>query len=125
MQQRRGTVSELLLQRAIHARGLRYRVGRSAPSCPRRSIGIAFPLARPAGSLDGWIWHGCPFRVSWRKSNSDLWVGKIRSNRERDADTDQRLLNNGWHFMGAWENEVPDALDDVMRSVSSAVWGAV
>lgn len=96
------------LRRALHARGLRYRV--NAPVLPdkRRRVDIAFPSARVAVFVDGCFWHGCPKHATWPASNADFWRQKIETNRRRDMDTDAQLKKAGWHVVRVWEHEDPD-----------------
>lgn len=109
----KGTQAEIDLRRALHAKGLRYRLHVSLLTKPRRSADIVFPRARVAVFVDGCFWHGCPEHASWPKSNADFWRKKIETNRSRDADTDQRLNALGWKTVRIWEHE--DAGDPASR----------
>ena len=53
---RTGTYAEMELRRALHARGLRYRVDASVLSDKRRRVDIAFISARVAVFVDGCFW---------------------------------------------------------------------
>ena len=92
----KGTRAEIDLRKALHAKGLRYRLHVPLLTKPRRAADIVFPSARLAVFVDGCFWHGCPEHASWPKSNADFWREKIETNRSRDADTDQRLIALGW-----------------------------
>lgn len=109
----KGTLAELDLRRALHAKGLRYRLHQPLLTKPRRVADIVFPRARVAIFVDGCFWHGCPKHASWPKSNADFWREKIEANRSRDADTDQRLKALGWQVVRIWEHE--DAGDAAKR----------
>jgi DNA mismatch endonuclease (patch repair protein) len=102
-----GTSAEMELRRALHARGLRYRV--NVPILPdkRRRVDIAFPSARVAVFVDGCFWHGCPEHATWPASNADFWRQKIETNRRRDRDTDAQLEKSGWRVVRVWEHEDP------------------
>lgn len=101
----KGTQVEINLRRALHDKGLRYRLNVPLLTSPRRSADIVFPRARVAVFVDGCFWHGCPEHASWPKSNADFWREKIETNRSRDADTDQRLTALGWEPIRIWEHE--------------------
>jgi len=107
---RAGTSAEMELRRALHARGLRYRV--NAPVLPdkRRRVDIAFPAARVAVFVDGCFWHGCPEHATWPASNADFWRQKIETNRRRDRDTDAQLREAGWQVLRVWEHEDPETM---------------
>jgi len=101
----KGTQAEIDLRRALHARGLRYRLHVPLLMKPRRVADIVFPVARIAVFVDGCFWHGCPKHASWPKSNADFWREKIETNRSRDSDTDRRLDALGWNAIRVWEHE--------------------
>lgn len=104
-QRRADTKPELELRRALHAAGFRYRVGLSVPGRPRRTIDIAFPRAKLAVFVDGCFWHGCPEHFVPPRANAEWWASKIRSNVDRDRDTDSALTKNGWAVLRVWEHE--------------------
>lgn len=104
----KGTSAELDLRRALHAKGLRYRLHQALLRKPRRAADIVFPRSRVAVFVDGCFWHGCPLHASWPKSNAEFWRQKIENNRSRDQDTDSRLKADGWLVVRVWEHEDPD-----------------
>ena len=95
------TKPEILLRRALHRCGLRYRLySRDLPGRPD----LVFPRYRAVVFVHGCFWHGhcCPaFR--WPKGNSMFWQRKIKRNIERDWQTRQNLLAQGWRVMTVWE----------------------
>jgi DNA mismatch endonuclease, patch repair protein len=101
----RDTKPELALRSAVHALGMRYRVGLRPVPQVRRTADIVFTKARVAVFLDGCFWHGCPEHHRPAKKNSDFWTDKIRGNIARDADTDARLREAGWRVIRVWEHE--------------------
>lgn len=128
MQANRGrdTRPELALRSAVHALGLRYRVGIRPIKDVRRTADIAFTRARVAVFLDGCFWHGCPehHRPATGKS-AEFWMEKIAGNRQRDADTDERLRNAGWQVVRVWEHEDPrEASERVARIVHKRTAGS-
>ncbi|WP_328431510.1 very short patch repair endonuclease [Streptomyces sp. NBC_00453] len=104
---RRDTRPELALRRAIHARGLRYRVSIRPLPHLRRTADLVFTRAKVAVFLDGCFWHGCPKHYCASVTNSDYWARKISKNKERDADTDRQLVDAGWTVVRVWEHEDP------------------
>jgi len=99
------TRPELALRRALHSRGLRYRVHLPVPGAPRRRIDVAFTRARLAIFVDGCFWHGCPEHGRVPSRNGDWWRWKLRRNMERDAETTALLQANGWTVVRVWEHE--------------------
>ena len=101
----KGTRAEIDLRRALHAKGLRYRLHLPLLTKPSRVADIVFSGAKVAVFVDGCFWHGFPEHASWPKNNADFWREKIETNRSRDADTDQRLHALGWATVRVWEHE--------------------
>jgi len=120
MQANRGrdTQPELAVRRGLHARGLRYRVDHPLPFDRRRRADIAFTRAKVAVFIDGCFWHGCPDHGTTPRTNSEFWSAKIARNRERDAETDLRLHQEGWLVLRFWEH---DAIGDRVGAVVTAV----
>jgi DNA mismatch endonuclease (patch repair protein) len=116
----RDTRPELALRSAVHALGMRYRVGLRPVRQVRRTADIVFTRARVAVFLDGCFWHGCPEHHRPAKKNSEFWTAKINGNIARDADTDKRLRDAGWRVIRVWEHENPiDAAKRVQSAIKS------
>lgn len=105
----RDTTPELRLRRVLHATGLRYRVDWPLPFDRRRRADIAFTKQRVAVFVDGCFWHGCPEHFVTPKANADFWARKIKANRTRDMDSEERLRSHGWTVLRCWEHE--DSID--------------
>ena len=96
------TKPELLLRRAVHARGIRYRLhDRRLPGTPdmvfRRFGAVCF--------VHGCFWHrheGCPFATE-PATRPDFWQAKFRANVARDRRTRESLLEDGWRVAVVWE----------------------
>lgn len=115
---RRDTAPELALRRALHARGLRYRVAYPVPGQRRRTIDVAFTRAKLAVFVDGCFWHGCPEHGTKPRSNSSWWREKLAANAARDADTDRVLETLGWAVVRIWEHVAADeAVGIVLRAL--------
>jgi DNA mismatch endonuclease (patch repair protein) len=101
----RDTQPEMALRSAVHALGLRYRVCAQPLPGLRRTADLVFRRAKVAVFLDGCFWHGCPQHHSAAKINSRFWADKVATNRDRDRDTDRRLVAAGWLSIRVWEHE--------------------
>lgn len=104
-QRRRDTKPEMELRRELHRLGLRYRVDHPIVPSVRRRADVAFVRARVAVFVDGCFWHSCPLHATQPKSNAEWWTSKLAANRERDHDTDARLVAAGWTSVRIWEHE--------------------
>jgi DNA mismatch endonuclease, patch repair protein len=115
----RDTKPELALRSAVHALGMRYRVGVRPVPGVRRTADLVFTRAKVAVFLDGCFWHGCPEHHRPAKHNSEFWERKIKGNITRDADTDAHLREAGWLVIRVWEHEDVSAaarkVQDVVR----------
>ena len=96
---------ELGLRSILHRLGLRFYVHRKILAGTQRTADIVFPRRRVVVYLDGCFWHGCPLHGTWPKSNAEWWRNKIETNKRRDADTNARLLEEGWIVLRIWEHE--------------------
>lgn len=103
---KRHTEPELLLRRALHALGGRFRLHRQlAKGC---TPDLVLPGRRVAVFVDGDFWHGCPRhgRTAFRGPNAELWQEKMRRNRERDLRSTRLAQEAGWTVVRVWECEV-------------------
>jgi DNA mismatch endonuclease, patch repair protein len=103
------TAPQLAVRSLLHRAGLRFRVRYSIILGPRRWTrpDVVFTRARLAVYIDGCFWHGCPEHRTHPRNNSAYWAAKIEGNIARDADTDRRLDDLGWHVLRAWKHEDP------------------
>jgi DNA mismatch endonuclease (patch repair protein) len=119
---RRDTLPELALRSELHRRGLRFRVDRAPLPGFRSRADIVFGPARVAVYVDGCFWHSCPEHGTRPKANAEWWEQKLRRNRERDAETDRVLREQGWEVMRIWEHEDPvEAADRVVAAVRARI----
>lgn len=118
-QRRKDTAPEMALRRALHARGLRYRVDVPVVGTRRRGD-LVFKSAKVVVFVDGCFWHGCPQHGTIPKRNASWWAEKIAANVRRDRDTDRILTQRGWAVVRVWEHEsTEDAVRRVFRVVRS------
>lgn len=113
----RDTEPELALRRAVHALGLRYRVGTRPIPTLRRTADLVFSRAKVAVFLDGCFWHGCPEHHSVAVTNAEFWAGKVETNKRRDQDTNRRLADAGWLTVRVWEHDDPLATAKLIRDI--------
>lgn len=114
----RDTRPEKALRSAVHALGLRYRVGTRPLPKVRRTADLVFTRAKVAVFLDGCYWHGCPEHYRPAKRNREFWEKKINGNRERDVETDRLLREAGWEPIRVWEHQDPlDSAMSIARTV--------
>jgi DNA mismatch endonuclease, patch repair protein len=117
-QRERDTAPELALRRALHRRGLRFRLDRPIVPGTRRRVDIVFSRARLAIFVDGCFWHGCPYHGSHvPRVNTWYWPAKIAGNKARDVDTNDRLNDAGWQVLRFWEHDDPDVAADHILEV--------
>ena len=108
----RDTKPELLVRRALHAAGLRYRLqgrtsqGKTLPGKPD----LVFAGARTVVFVHGCFWHmhECQLGKPVPATNKDFWAEKRRGNRERDDRNRAALESDGWNVFEIWECETRD-----------------
>lgn len=114
----RNTRPELTLRRALHARGLRYKLYDSAlPGRPD----LVFPRFRAVCFVHGCFWHrhdGCA-RTTTPATNREYWERKFERNVSRDSRNRTALLEAGWRVGVVWECALrpQERLDEVATDV--------
>ena len=101
------TAPEVLLRKAVHAAGGRFRLHRQiAKGC---TPDFVLPARNLAVFVDGCFWHGCPVhgrKTPWTGPNAELWAEKMRRNRERDERSTRLAEEHGWLVVRVWECDV-------------------
>lgn len=113
---RRDSSPELLLRRALHGMGLRFRVDLPIRVPDRRPIrpDVVFTRWRVAVFVDGCFWHSCPEHGRWPRTNATYWRAKMAVNHARDLEQTVALEAAGWRVLRIWEHEsVVDAVPRV------------
>jgi DNA mismatch endonuclease, patch repair protein len=104
----RDTSPEVLLRKALWARGIRYRIN-------FKTVGgradIAIPAKRIVIFIDGCFWHGCPDHYVLPRSNRGFWAQKLRENVSRDRRQVLALDAAGWSVIRVWEHEIQDSCE--------------
>ena len=119
-QREQGTKPEIDLRKALHARGLRFRLHQPVVPGTTRCVDIVFHPVKIAVDVRGCFWHGCPLHATQPKKNAEWWAEKLESNIARDIDTSRRLKEAGWTLVIVWEHENLQAaaarLDTLIRT---------
>lgn len=104
---KRDTKPEIVVRRAAHALGFRFRLHRrDLPGSPD----LTFPRYRKVVFVHGCFWHqheGCRLKRQ-PKSRLDYWLPKLERNVSRDAKVQARLAELGWDALVIWECETRD-----------------
>lgn len=97
----KNTKPELLVRKALYARGFRYRLhSKKVPGKPD----IVLSKYRAAVFIHGCFWHGhdCSlFRLPGTRR--EFWEIKIERNKERDKTVANELSQAGWRRLVIWE----------------------
>lgn len=97
----KNTKPELVVRRALHAMGYRFRLHRrDLPGSPD----IVLPKHRTAVLVHGCFFHGhgCDL-FRWPAQNEAFWREKIGGNMARDAKALEALRSSGWRTLVVWE----------------------
>ena len=101
----KNTRSEMILRKALFARGFRYPVNvKRFPGTPD----IVLPGYRTVIFVYGCFWHGhegCKY-ASTPKTNTEFWVKKITTNKKRDKIYTRQLITLGWNVLTVWECDI-------------------
>lgn len=115
----RDTKLEMLVRRALHARGLRYRLhAKELPGKPD----IVFRGRRIAIFTHGCFWHRHPDPTCklarMPKSRQEFWIAKLEGNRTRDIEVRAKLEAGGWEVVEIWECQLNQkTLDALVETV--------
>lgn len=101
------TAPERRVRQTLHGLGLRFRLHRA--DLPGRPD-IVLPSRRVAIFVHGCFWHGhtCPRGARIPATQTDYWLKKIGSNRQRDDEVCARLETMNWRVETIWECETRD-----------------
>ena len=100
--QARDTKPEILVRKALHSQGYRFRLHRKdLPGKPD----IVLPRFRAVILVHGCFWHmhmGCKLaRIP--STRTEFWSAKLHVNAMRDQTSHSRLLALGWRVLTIWE----------------------
>lgn len=98
----KNTKPEIVLRKALHARGFRFRLHRTdLPGKPD----LVFSKHHAVCFVHGYFWHrhpDCRFSTS-PATRSDFWQTKFKQNVERDRRTLDTYLQLDWRVAVIWE----------------------
>lgn len=96
----KNTRPELMIRKALHARGFRYRLHCGLPGKPD----ICLPKHRAVIFVHGCFWHGHGCHLfKWPSTRPEFWRAKIERNCEVDRVAGEQLLAAGWRVATIWE----------------------
>ena len=107
-----GTKIEIILGKALWARGIRYRKNnRKVAGTPDFTI-TKYKIAIFA---DGDYWHGKDWEARKKKlgTNAAFWFDKIERNMERDFKVNKKLREEGWTVLRFWETDIKKNLNEI------------
>lgn len=95
------TRPELKIRKALHAKGLRYRLhDKTLPGKPD----LVFKSRNAIIMIHGCFWHGHDCHLfKWPSTRPDFWRTKIDRNREKDAEVLRQLDALGFRVLAVWE----------------------
>lgn len=112
----KNTKPELLLRKALFAKGYRYRIhNKQLPGKPD----IIFAKHKLSIFVHGCFWH---YHSDCRDghipdTDSNFWTEKLSKNVARDLKHQQDLMDKGWRVLVIWECEIEKQLDAVLENV--------
>jgi len=96
----KNTKPELMIRKALHARGFRYRLHCKLPGKPD----LCLPKYRAVIFVHGCFWHGHDCHLfKWPSTRPEFWREKIARNKAVDAAAEAKLLADGWRVATVWE----------------------
>jgi DNA mismatch endonuclease, patch repair protein len=116
------TTPELVVRRALHAAGFRFRLHRKdLPGKPD----LTLPRYKTAVFVHGCFWHGHGCKRGRRvpATNRDYWVAKIGRNVERDRSNMDTLRQLGWTPVVIWECRIAEGVAKLIEQLASPVPG--
>lgn len=99
--QGKNTSPEVLIRKALHARGFRFRIhAKQLPGKPD----LLFPKYKAAVFIHGCFWHGHACRYfKVPQTRTEFWMEKIGKNQIRDDLQEKALIEMGWRVLVIWE----------------------
>lgn len=121
----KNTKPELLIRKALHARGFRYRLHCDLPGKPD----ICLPKHRAVIFVHGCFWHGHDCHLfKWPGTRPEFWRAKIGRNREVDMAVEAALLDAGWRVATVWECAIKGkerkTLTEIIEELSSWLYSS-
>lgn len=115
------TKPEEIVRKYLFSHGFRYRKNdKKLPGTPD----IVLPKYNTVIFVNGCFWHGhegCRCFVI-PKTNTEFWVNKIETNRQRDIRNTNDLQALGWKVIIVWECQLKkDKIDDTLSNLATNI----
>ena len=117
------TKIEVVLRKALWAKGYRYRKNWSELPGKPDIVLIKYKIAI---FCDSEFFHGKDWEVLKpqleKSNNADYWVKKISRNMERDNEINKKLLFMGWTVIRFWGKDILKNIDDCISVIEDVIW---
>lgn len=115
----KNTKPEELVRKFLFSQGFRYRKNDARlPGTPD----IVLPKYKTVIFVNGCFWHGhsnCKYFVV-PKTNTEFWLNKIETNRQRDARKIFELQSLGWRVIVLWECQLKkNVVDETLHGLAN------
>ncbi len=99
--QGKNTKPEVVLRKALHAKGFRYKLyDQTLPGKPD----MVLPKYRAIIQINGCFWHAHECHLfKWPASRQEFWKEKLKKNRIRDQKNYEAVQQLGWRLLLVWE----------------------
>ena len=116
----KNTKPEEIVRKYLFSQGFRYRKNdKKLPGTPD----IVLPKYKTVIFVNGCFWHGhegCRYYVV-PKSNTEFWVNKIKTNKQRDIRKINDLHTLGWKIIIVWECMLKDNKAETLSKLSNQI----
>lgn len=116
----KGSRIEVMLQKELWHRGLRYR--KNAANVYGKPD-IVFIGKKVAVFCDSEFFHGYDWENKRNeiKSNRDFWLPKIERNIQRDIEVTEKLKSEGWTVIRFWGKDIKNNLKECADVIENAL----
>lgn len=116
----KGSKIEVMLQKELWHRGLRYR--KNAANVYGKPD-IVFIGKKVAVFCDSEFFHGYDWENKRNeiKSNRDFWLPKIERNIQRDIEVTEKLNSEGWTVIRFWGKDIKNNLKECADIIENAL----
>lgn len=116
----KGSEIEILLAKAMWAKGLRYRKNDNSVF---GKPDFTFKKHKIAVFCDSEYFHGKNWETQRNliKTNTEFWQRKIESNIKRDLVVNDTLTKNGWQVIRLWGDEIKKNLDFCVLMIEKTI----
>lgn len=112
----KNTKPEEIVRKYLFSQGFRYRKNdKRFPGTPD----IVLPKYKTVIFVNGCFWHGhegCRYYVL-PKTNTEFWVNKIETNKQRDIRKTNEIQALGWKVIVVWECQLKNNKDKTLKEL--------